>query len=273
MPQITFVPLAKSQPQSEPAIDTSGELHAYLHGVCGSLDLVSMSIHVVADDGFGDRLVPAMSLVRDEQRKWLHDAVEAQVLMRARSFVTVAENSWLAQCSACDNEAGHAVIRRGRDYSGSVFLFTACASRVLDTADVSELMRAVDKLLHLPLLRITAQAANRRTRPGQQLSARERECLTWTAEGKTSEEIAIILHLSAHTVNHYLKSAATKLNAVNRLQAVARAIRLGLLMELDATSYSLPPKPAEALSETRAELSSELHRHDPRDCRMGRDAS
>lgn len=61
------------------------------------------------------------------------------------------------------------------------------------------------------------------------ISTREQSCLAWTAEGKTSEEIGIILELSPHTVNHYLGSAARKLGATNRMHAVAKALRLGLI--------------------------------------------
>jgi len=61
------------------------------------------------------------------------------------------------------------------------------------------------------------------------ITARERECLRWCAEGKTSEEIGIILSLSTHTVNHYLISATKKLNAVNRMHAITIAIRHGIL--------------------------------------------
>lgn len=59
------------------------------------------------------------------------------------------------------------------------------------------------------------------------LTERETDCLTWTAEGKTSSEIAAILGLSEHTVNHYLNRAAKKLSTVNRTQAVAKALRRG----------------------------------------------
>jgi len=60
------------------------------------------------------------------------------------------------------------------------------------------------------------------------LTLRELDCLRWTAEGKTSSEIAAIIKLSEHTVNHYLIAAARKLDCVNRVQAVAKALRLGL---------------------------------------------
>ncbi|KQR77486.1 helix-turn-helix transcriptional regulator [Rhizobium sp. Leaf341] len=61
------------------------------------------------------------------------------------------------------------------------------------------------------------------------LSEREIQCLNWTAAGKTSSEIAEILGLSEHTVNHYLNHVAKKLDAVNRIQAVVKAMRLGLI--------------------------------------------
>ena len=61
------------------------------------------------------------------------------------------------------------------------------------------------------------------------LTDREIDCLNWTAAGKTSAEIAEILTLSEHTVNHYLNRATKKLDTVNRTQAVAKALRVGLI--------------------------------------------
>jgi LuxR family quorum sensing-dependent transcriptional regulator len=60
------------------------------------------------------------------------------------------------------------------------------------------------------------------------LNARETEVLQWTAEGKTSAEIARITGLSEHTVNHYATIATQKLGCSNRTQAVVYAMRLGL---------------------------------------------
>jgi DNA-binding CsgD family transcriptional regulator len=61
------------------------------------------------------------------------------------------------------------------------------------------------------------------------ISKRELECLKLTANGYTSEEIAAALKLSVHTANQYLTNTAQKLNAVNRMQAVAKALRMGLI--------------------------------------------
>ena len=61
------------------------------------------------------------------------------------------------------------------------------------------------------------------------LSPREKECLTWAASGKTAAEIGIILDISANTATHYLTTAGQKLNATNRVHAVAEALRRRLL--------------------------------------------
>jgi DNA-binding CsgD family transcriptional regulator len=66
-------------------------------------------------------------------------------------------------------------------------------------------------------------------KPNETLTDREIDCLTWTAAGKTSAEIAEILSLSEHTVNHYLNRATKKLDTVNRTQAVVKAMKTGLI--------------------------------------------
>lgn len=63
----------------------------------------------------------------------------------------------------------------------------------------------------------------------ENVSQRELECLAWSARGKTVEEIAMILDLSADTVRVYLKRINRKLNTVNRTHAVAKAVYLGLI--------------------------------------------
>jgi len=66
-------------------------------------------------------------------------------------------------------------------------------------------------------------------RGARAMSRRELECLKLTANGQTSEEIAARLGLSVHTANQYLVNSTQKLNAVNRMHAVAKALRLGLI--------------------------------------------
>lgn len=61
------------------------------------------------------------------------------------------------------------------------------------------------------------------------LTRREAEVLRWTADGKTSEDIATILSLSVNTVNFHVKQTLLKLSAVNKTQAVVKALLLHLI--------------------------------------------
>ena len=61
------------------------------------------------------------------------------------------------------------------------------------------------------------------------LTAREREILRWTSEGKTAEIIGTILNISTRTVNFHISNVLTKLVSVNKVQAVAKARTFGLL--------------------------------------------
>ncbi|WP_314963972.1 LuxR C-terminal-related transcriptional regulator [Bradyrhizobium lupini] len=61
------------------------------------------------------------------------------------------------------------------------------------------------------------------------LSAREKECLRWVEEGKSSWEIGGILRISQNTVDFHIKNAMRKLDVTTRIQCAIKARRLGLL--------------------------------------------
>jgi DNA-binding NarL/FixJ family response regulator len=62
------------------------------------------------------------------------------------------------------------------------------------------------------------------------LTPREREVLTLLAAGASNKAIAHALDLSVHTVKFHVASLTEKLGAGGRLEAVAIAIRTGLIM-------------------------------------------
>jgi DNA-binding CsgD family transcriptional regulator len=66
------------------------------------------------------------------------------------------------------------------------------------------------------------------TRPAD-LTEREIEVLCWTAAGKTSPEIAIILAISKKTVDFHIYNAMRKLDVYTKPQAVAKALLYGLV--------------------------------------------
>ena len=62
-----------------------------------------------------------------------------------------------------------------------------------------------------------------------ELTERELECLYWIAEGKTSDEIAMILGISRNTINNYITSVMRKTATKTRSEAIAFAVRHNLV--------------------------------------------
>ncbi|BAN98547.1 luxR family transcriptional regulator [Plautia stali symbiont] len=60
-------------------------------------------------------------------------------------------------------------------------------------------------------------------------SQRELEILKWTAEGKTSAEICLILAISEHTVNFHQKNMQKRFNVSNKTQIACYAAAIGLI--------------------------------------------
>lgn len=61
------------------------------------------------------------------------------------------------------------------------------------------------------------------------LTDRERECLRLVADGKSDSQIGDLIGTSSRTAHFHVERAKKKLGASTRAQAVARAIRLGLI--------------------------------------------
>lgn len=88
--------------------------------------------------------------------------------------------------------------------------------------------------LHLTLLRLNQRQAQegRLERP---VSAREREILHWVREGKSNDEIGLILGISGLTVKNHLQRLYRLLGVSNRAHAIARGMALQL--------FEQPPAP------------------------------
>lgn len=112
-----------------------------------------------------------------------------------------------------------------RGQNGSMFVFSG-ASMKYDRHTVAVLELAVPHL-HLALSRIVD---NKRVESKKTaITSREKEVLDWLKLGKSSWDISVILGISERTVNYHVYNIMQKLGAVNRPQAVAAAIHLGLI--------------------------------------------
>jgi two-component system, NarL family, response regulator len=74
---------------------------------------------------------------------------------------------------------------------------------------------------------VAAKLAESMARP--ELSEREQQVLGYVANGRSNKEISKILCISENTVKAHMKSILTKLDAIGRTEAIAIAIKRGLI--------------------------------------------
>jgi LuxR family quorum-sensing transcriptional regulator LasR len=99
-----------------------------------------------------------------------------------------------------------------------------------DTRETAELLAAAKVLsscAHFTASRLLSKKLNESLHPS--LTPQEERCLRWVAKGKTSWEVGRIMGISEPTVVFHLKNLIKKLDVINRYQALAVAIRLGLI--------------------------------------------
>jgi len=113
-------------------------------------------------------------------------------------------------------------------------LEAGCRSFVPKDADAGELLRAVraagraESYLSGEVMALLERAPTE-SAAAFGLTRREREVLQLSADGATIDEIAVALHLSAHTVRNHLRHAMNRLQVHTRLEAVVVAARAGIV--------------------------------------------
>lgn len=98
---------------------------------------------------------------------------------------------------------------------------------VLKEAPLADLVRALEAALGGGSYLDPALAAE--AEPGKKLTQRELDVLELLAEGLQHEEIGRRLGISSETVRTHLRKACDRLGAATRTQAVATALRMGLI--------------------------------------------
>jgi DNA-binding CsgD family transcriptional regulator len=130
--------------------------------------------------------------------------------------------------------SGAAVFFRDEHFSRTVFALHS-PRRELDDRQAECWVKAIPAML---MLAFEFHAIFRRQfvargiaplQQGAQLSPRELQCLRMASHGLTSNDIARKLGLAERTVNFHFCNIVTKLAAVNRAEAIATAVALGLI--------------------------------------------
>lgn len=94
---------------------------------------------------------------------------------------------------------------------------------------LGEVQETIDQYLRQHLGRVMEDPQRLNPPHGQHLSEREMEVLRWMAAGRTTSETAAILGISSRTVTFHITNTLLKLDAVNKTQAVVKAVMLNLI--------------------------------------------
>jgi len=113
---------------------------------------------------------------------------------------------------------------------------TACADLDQDQVDAiwkahGDAILALCNTLHLKLTQLPYPVARR------PLTQRQREALEWVADGKTTQDIALLMEISAAMVEKHLRLAREALSVETTAQAVAKASFLNQIFVLPASTF------------------------------------
>jgi len=89
-------------------------------------------------------------------------------------------------------------------------------------------IQLMNEIAHLKILTLPY------TTPGRALTARQRETLEWVGDGKTMQDIALLMGLTSATVEKHLRLAREALAVETTAQAVLKAAFANQMFVLDA---------------------------------------
>ncbi|MBD2841858.1 helix-turn-helix transcriptional regulator [Erythrobacter rubeus] len=220
-----------------------GDVLWYAVGVCEDLGVIRQSYHftpLFEDPTSARTVVHAVGFDRewlkcyDESDFRRKDPIPARIMGHG-SMMTWQEAMKLGPNTAENEEYFVAMKRFGLVHGFGVPLFGPRGRSAYASFDfghpISEESEAT-----LGTIRSVSQAAHQRVcvlldehEGTVDLSQREQEVLEWIVKGKSVSAIAGILELSPDTVKTYAKRIYAKLDTTDRVGAVVRALKLGLV--------------------------------------------
>ena len=117
----------------------------------------------------------------------------------------------------------------GAGAEGSMLSLCSAKRKMVVSHDMQYGLQIIAQAIHDSVKRVVAENCELNNLK-KELTAREKECLSWTAAGKTSWEISQILRLSESTITFHLKNAIEKMEVTNRPHAVAKALNHSQIM-------------------------------------------
>ncbi|MES0168090.1 LuxR family transcriptional regulator [Mesorhizobium sp. M0027] len=166
-----------------------------------------------------DRIDPIVKT----SRKWAGAFRWSEVYKNAST--TEDERRVFDEAASFGLMSGISVPLHGPDGSFAVMSFARPCDREFPDKAIGWLQLAA---LHFHL-RVAKFSSSNAVGEVPDLSPREKECILWTAKGKSSWEIGIILGISVNTVNFHIKNVMRKMDAASRTVAAITAVNFGII--------------------------------------------
>jgi DNA-binding CsgD family transcriptional regulator len=220
------------------ALASRADLTAYLAALCADIQADHyMLLAVVHDRDRSDARVIASN--------WIYDAIQLigfrQLAALAASDAAVSPGGRCRPVATEDGGSrsgidaatstllkalGHAELYVLKLYAGRQRYYLLLSAAQAGVVGVETLAA-----IHMPVCYALSRAPDLLASAAlvDPLTDRERECLFWVSEGKTTDDIAIILGVSANTANSYIANAIQKFGSSNRAMAMGTAIRSGVI--------------------------------------------
>lgn len=188
------------------------------HGVMGNYPKDWMDYYM-AKGYFAKDPIPKHAFTTAAAYTWEHVVETGSIGSRQKRLMHEAQEAKLL--------SGAAVAIYGPNFEVAGVGLASSAGGVKPSPDILSVIRALSHQFHFAY----SQFDLPRALPAGQiyLTPREREVLSFSAEGKSIPAIATILSISGNTVNFHLKNVYAKLDVSTRQTAVVKAIRLGLI--------------------------------------------
>ncbi|MER8861894.1 LuxR family transcriptional regulator [Mesorhizobium sp. M0757] len=145
--------------------------------------------------------------------------------VRNDASTTEDERRILDEAATFGLKSGISVPLRGPDRSLAIMSFARPWDREFPNGTVTYLQLAAFHF-HLRAMKVSNLTG---AEQAPSLSEREKECILWTARGKSSWEIGVILGISTNTVNFHIKKLKQKLDTPSRTAAAIKAAKLRII--------------------------------------------
>jgi len=188
------------------------------HGVMGNYPADWMDYYL-AKGYFAKDPIPKHAFTTAAAYTWDHVVETCSISSRQKRLMDEAQEAKLL--------SGAAVAIYGPNFEVAGVGIASSIGGVEPSRDTLSVIRALSHQFHLAYSQFDLPL----TLPPRQvhLTHREREVLSFSAEGKSIAAIAAILSIAYDTVNFHLKNVYAKLDVSTRQAAVVKAIRIGLI--------------------------------------------